>query len=200
MRRLVDMLAAGVAAALLLPLLLATWLVVLMLLGRPALFVQTRSGWRGLPFRMVKFRSMTNSRGSDGELLPDRMRVTTLGRLLRRSRLDEAPSLWNVMKGEMSLIGPRPLLARTVAAMGEAGVRRGAVRPGLTGWAQVNGNALLGDAEKLALDLWYIRHRSLRLDLLILWKTLKVIVLGEHVDDAQLHRAEVYANGTHRSR
>ena len=198
MRRLVDILVAGGAGLLLLPVLAVTWLLVLAFLGRPALFVQTRSGRRGLPFRLVKFRTMTNERDAAGELLSDHLRMTTLGRLLRRSRLDEAPSFWNILKGEMSLVGPRPLLPQTVTAMGEAGRERGSVRPGLTGWAQVNGNALLSDSEKLALDLWYIRRRSLRLDVLIVCRTLKVIVFGEHVDRAQLHRAEAYADGPHR--
>ena len=198
MRRTVDIAVGGCAGLLLLPLLAVTWFLVLIALGRPVLFVQTRSGWRGAPFRLLKFRTMTNERDAAGELLRDELRATSLGRLLRRTRLDELPSFWNVVKGEMSLIGPRPLLPQTVAAMGEAGVARGAVRPGLTGWAQVNGNALLSDQEKLTLDLWYIRRRSLRLDVLIVYRTLKVLVLGEHVDVAQLQRADAYADGPYR--
>ncbi len=198
MRRIVDI-AVGIGAGLtMLPLLALIWLLVLAALGPPALFVQTRSGWRGAPFRLLKFRTMTNERDAAGELLPDHVRMTPLGRLLRRTRLDELPSLLNVVKGEISLVGPRPLLPQTVAAMGEAGIARGAVRPGLTGWAQVNGNALLGDHEKIALDLWYIRRRSLGLDLLILYRTLKVLLLGERVNVAQLQRANAYADGPHR--
>jgi lipopolysaccharide/colanic/teichoic acid biosynthesis glycosyltransferase len=142
---------------------------------------------------------MTESRDAAGRLLPDEARLTALGRLIRRTRLDELPELWNILKGEMALIGPRPLLPATVASFGEAGRRRGMVRPGLTGWAQVNGNTLLSDADKLALDLWYVDHRSWRLDARIVVKTLGVVLFGERIAVPELEKARRHARDRRRS-
>jgi lipopolysaccharide/colanic/teichoic acid biosynthesis glycosyltransferase len=164
--------------------------------GRPVLFCQRRAGLGGAAFDLVKFRSMRDTRDASGKLLPDDQRVTAIGRLLRRSRLDELPELWNIAKGEMAFIGPRPLLPETIAAMAAGGVCRGTVRPGLTGWAQVNGNALLDPADKLALDLWYVDNRSLMLDLSIIIRTLGVMMLGERIGRASLERA--YAGNSRR--
>ena len=130
-----------------------------------------------------------------GALLPDSERTTRFGRFLRRSRLDELPELWNVLKGDMSIVGPRPLLPETVAGMGELGVRRCRVRPGLTGWAQVSGNTFLSEDHKLALDLWYIDHRTLRLDLLIVVESLGLVVFGERVNHSRVDIAESYLSG-----
>jgi lipopolysaccharide/colanic/teichoic acid biosynthesis glycosyltransferase len=155
-------------------------------------------GLGGEEFRLIKFRSMTDARDGAGCPLPDERRLTALGRLMRRTRLDELPELWNILKGEMSLIGPRPLLPATLAGFGEAGRRRGEVRPGLTGWAQVNGNTLLTDEDKLALDLWYIDHRSLRVDALILLRTVRVMLFGEKVAVAELEWARGHARDRRR--
>ena len=193
MRRAVDILVSVAAGMLALPLLLSLVLAVGVALGRPVLFVQQRAGRDGQLFALRKFRSMTDARDERGGLLPDDARLTPLGRRLRRTRLDELPELWNVLRGDMSLIGPRPLLPETIAEFGEAGRRRGAVRPGLTGWAQVNGNAALSDQDKLWLDLWYIDHRGLALDLSILGRTLAVLVVGERIDAPQLSKARQYA-------
>lgn len=152
---------------------------ILALQGRPILFRQDRSGKHGIPFNMVKFRTMRDLRDSSGALLPDAVRTTSLGAFLRRSRLDEIPGLWNVVTGDLAFIGPRPLLPETIASLGERGVQRGQVAPGLTGWAQVNGNTLLTLDEKVALDLWYIEHRSLRTDYDILLATFWVMFRGE---------------------
>ena len=195
-RRCADMLVAVTALGLLAPLLLLTGVALLLLDGSPVLFVQTRSGLGGRPFRLVKFRSMNEARGACGALLPDAKRTTPSGRLLRATRIDELPQLWNVLLGDMSLIGPRPLLPVTVAAAGEAGRERGRVRPGMTGWAQVNGNTLLSDADKIALDLWYIRNRTAALDLRIIGRTLLVSLLGERRDAAAIGRA--HAGASHR--
>lgn len=170
----------------------AVWLA----MGRPILHVQRRAGVGGLPFALVKFRTMRDTRDGAGRLLPDDRRVTGLGRLLRRTRFDELPELWNILAREMSLIGPRPLLPETVAAMGSPGMARCSVRPGLTGWAQVNGNALLTDADKLSLDLWYIENRSLWLDLRIAAQTLWTVLHGERLNPAQIEKA--YARTAHR--
>ena len=193
--RILDVVGAGVMGVVLAPVLAVAAVAVAIDLGRPVMFVQARSGLAGRVFRMGKLRSMSERRDVAGALLPDAMRVSPLGRLLRRTRIDELPGLWHVLLGDMSLVGPRPLLPATVAAMGPAGQRRGAVRPGLTGWAQVNGNALLSDADKLALDLWYVDHASWRLDVAILLRTLGVIVGGERINRAEIGRA--YA-GDHR--
>ena len=189
MRRPFDIIGAALGLALVWPLLICIGIATARTLGRPILFRQTRSGRGGRPFVMVKFRTMRALHDPAGRLLPDKLRVTRLGRLLRRTRLDELPELWNILRGDMSFVGPRPLLPETVIAMGEAGQQRGAVRPGLTGWAQVNGNALLNEPDKLALDLWYVAHASLATDLAILARTLKVILFGERINAQQVKEA-----------
>lgn len=181
------------AMILLAPLLLLVSLLVLIGIGRPILFRQVRAGRHGMPFRMVKFRSMTNQRDATGALLPDAQRMTATGRFLRRSRLDELPELVNIVAGDMAIVGPRPLLPATVAGFGSNGIIRGLVRPGLTGLAQVNGNTLLSEHEKLGFDLHYVRHRSFGLDCAIILRTVLVVVLGErrtnwHVEDTRHHR------------
>lgn len=190
---------AATAGVALLPVMLLIAGLVRLTAGSPVLFFQARAGGGGLPFRLVKFRTMTDARDTAGRLLSDERRTTTVGRFLRRTRLDELPELWNIARGEMAFVGPRPLLPETVAGFGEAGRRRGTVPPGLTGWAQVNGNTLLPDEDKLALDLWYVDHRSLRLDALILLKTLRVVLLGERTGTSELERARHHARD-HRRR
>lgn len=162
-----------------LPILLILAAVVLVFQGRPILFHQMRSGKGGLPFKMVKFRSMRDLRDANGVPLPDEARVTKIGTFLRRSRLDELPGLWNVATGDIAFIGPRPLLPETIIGLGERGIKRGQVAPGLTGWSQVNGNTLLTLDEKIDLDLWYIDNRSLRTDCTVLIATLWVMLGGE---------------------
>jgi lipopolysaccharide/colanic/teichoic acid biosynthesis glycosyltransferase/glycosyltransferase involved in cell wall biosynthesis len=188
-RPALEMPLAALALLLALPVMALVALVVLISLGRPVMFAQARAGRSGIPFTLRKFRTMRNSVDAAGEPLPDAARLTPTGRVLRRARLDELPGLWNVLRRDMSLIGPRPLLPHTVQAMGAEGIARGAVRPGLTGWAQVNGNALLRDGDKVALDLWYIAHRSLLLDVRIIARTLWVVVGGEAVRSHQIERA-----------
>ncbi|BDA82968.1 UDP-phosphate galactose phosphotransferase [Aureimonas sp. SA4125] len=157
--------------------------------GRPLLFRQTRSGRGMRPFTICKFRTMHDARDAAGALLPDALRETPAMRLLRRWRLDELPQLLAIARGEMSFVGPRPLLPDTIQGFGEFGRLRCAVSPGLTGWAQVNGNTRLTDRQKLALDLWYIHHRSLYLDLKILAMTAITIVRGERLGEANVGRA-----------
>ena len=145
-------------------------------MGVPVLFQQTRPGLHGKPFQMIKFRTMRNAVDAQGNVLPDAQRLTPLGRFLRSSSLDELPELWNVLKGEMSLVGPRPLLMEYLPLYSDEQARRHEVRPGITGWAQVNGRNAISWEEKFALDVWYIDNRSLWLDLKIIWLTiLKVI-------------------------
>jgi lipopolysaccharide/colanic/teichoic acid biosynthesis glycosyltransferase len=163
----------------LLPLNLLIALALRILQGRNVLFFQQRSGIGGEPFSLVKFRTMRDLRDDHGQLLDDAMRVTAIGIFLRKTRLDELPSFWNVVIGELAFIGPRPLLPWTIQTLGDRGVKRGTVRPGLTGWAQINGNTLLTLNEKVALDLWYIEHRSWRTDTAIIAGTLRVMIAGE---------------------
>ncbi|KWV92912.1 sugar transferase [Erythrobacter sp. YT30] len=170
---------ALVALLTLLPILLVLGLLVLILQGKPVLFRQMRSGKGAKPFELIKFRSMRDTRDNDGNLLPDEERTTGIGKFLRRSRIDELPGIWNVVTGDMAIVGPRPLLPETIAALGEVGTKRQSVRPGLTGWSQVSGNTLLTLDQKVALDLWYIENRSFALDLQIIARTVIVMVGGE---------------------
>jgi sugar transferase EpsL len=146
-------------------------------LGRPVLFAQTRPGLRGAPFEFYKFRSMNDARNAAGELLPDAARLTPFGELMRKSSLDELPQLVNVVKGDMSLVGPRPLLMEYLPLYSERQAQRHAVRPGITGWAQVNGRNALDWDQRFEYDLWYVDHRSFWLDLRIIamtaWRVLR---------------------------
>ena len=176
-KRLLDCLGALTGLVLLAPVLVALALLILCQLGSPVLFRQTRPGLHGKPFRMIKFRTMRDAFDDMGQPLPDAQRLTGLGRFLRVSSLDELPELWNVLKGDMSLVGPRPLLMEYLPLYSTEQARRHKVRPGVTGWAQVNGRNAISWEEKFALDVWYVDHRSIWLDLkiimLTIYKTLK---------------------------
>ena len=184
MKRLFDITAAAIALLLLALPLLALTLLVAAKLGRPAFFRQVRPGLQGQPFEMVKFRTMTDARGPDGALLPDADRLTPFGRFLRATSLDELPELWNVLKGDMSLVGPRPLLMEYLPLYSPEQARRHAVRPGVTGWAQVNGRNTLSWEDKFKLDVWYVDHCSLWLDIKILWLTVKKVLVREGISAA----------------
>ena len=184
MKRLLDFIAALLGLiALALPLLLLIALI-RRKLGSPVFFRQTRPGLHGQPFEMVKFRTMTDACGPDGALLPDAERLTPFGRFLRSTSLDELPELWNVLKGDMSLVGPRPLLMEYLPLYSPEQARRHAVRPGVTGWAQVNGRNAISWEEKFALDTWYVDHQSLLLDMKILWLTVKKVLVREGISAA----------------
>ena len=184
MKRIFDLVLAVLGLLLLgLPLLFLTWKI-RQKLGSPVFFRQTRPGLHGKPFEMVKFRTMTDSRGPDGQLLPDALRLTPFGRFLRAASLDELPELWNVLKGDMSLVGPRPLLVEYLPLYSADQSRRHEVRPGITGWAQVNGRNALSWDEKFKLDVWYVDHRSLWLDIKILWLTVRKVLVREGISAA----------------
>jgi len=145
-------------------------------LGSPVIFVQPRPGLDGNIFNMIKFRTMTNKRDLDDNLLPDSIRLTKFGKLLRSTSLDELPGLWNVLKGDMSLVGPRPLLVEYLPLYSEEQSRRHEVKPGITGWAQINGRNTISWEEKFSLDVWYVDNQSLWLDIKIIWLTVGRVV------------------------
>ena len=177
LKRTFDFLIALVLLVALSPLLALLALAVRWKLGRPVLFAQTRPGLHGAPFAFYKFRTMTDARDAAGVPLPDAARLTPFGELMRKLSLDELPQLVNVLKGDMSLVGPRPLLMEYLPLYSERQARRHAVRPGITGWAQVNGRNALDWEERFELDLWYVEHRSFWLDLKIIamtaWRMLR---------------------------
>jgi lipopolysaccharide/colanic/teichoic acid biosynthesis glycosyltransferase len=184
MKRTFDLLVALVALLVFaLPLLVLLWLVRCKL-GSPVFFYQVRPGLHGQPFEMIKFRTMTDECGTDGALLPDAQRLTPFGRFLRGSSLDELPELWNVLKGDMSLVGPRPLLMEYLPLYTTEQARRHEVRPGITGWAQVNGRNSISWEDKFALDVWYVDHRSWWLDMKILWLTVCKVLLRDGISAA----------------
>jgi lipopolysaccharide/colanic/teichoic acid biosynthesis glycosyltransferase len=181
MKRIFDFLLATLALVMLsIPFLLLVWSI-RRKLGSPVFFRQRRPGLYGEPFEMVKFRTMTDARGPDGQLLPDAERLTPFGRFLRSTSLDELPELWNVVKGDMSLVGPRPLLMEYLPLYSAEQARRHEVRPGVTGWAQVNGRNALSWEDKFRLDVWYVDNHSLWLDLKILWLTVRKVLVREGI-------------------
>ena len=184
MKRCFDLVVATLLLVVLaLPLLLVV-LLVRRKLGSPVFFRQVRPGLHGQPFEMVKLRTMTDEYGADGALLPDAQRLTTFGRFLRASSLDELPELWNVIKGDMSLVGPRPLLMEYLPLYTPEQARRHEVRPGITGWAQVNGRNAISWEEKFALDVWYVDHRTWSLDIIILWMTVRKVLVRDGISAA----------------
>jgi lipopolysaccharide/colanic/teichoic acid biosynthesis glycosyltransferase len=178
---LLDRTAALVGLVLLSPLLAAVALAIRARMGAPVLFVQTRPGHGGRPFDLVKFRTMRHASGRDGRPLPDAERLTALGRFLRATSLDELPQLWNVLRGDLSLVGPRPLLMQYLARYTPEQARRHDVLPGITGWAQVNGRNAISWDEKFGLDVWYVDHWTLALDLRILALTLLRVLRREGI-------------------
>jgi lipopolysaccharide/colanic/teichoic acid biosynthesis glycosyltransferase len=165
-----------------------TWAAV----GSPVLFRQVRSGLDGQPFEILKFRTMSNTVDAAGALLPDSHRTNLATRFLRRTRLDELPQLVSVLRGQMAIVGPRPLWPETIREMGRWGMHRGSIRPGLTGWSQVNGGPLLSNDEKLALDIWYVDHRSPWLDFSIVVRTIAILLLGDRINRKNVAEAQSY--------
>ena len=184
MKRLMDALTAFFALFLLSPVLLVITALVFLRLGSPVFFSQIRPGLNGRPFRMLKFRTMTNEKTSEGALLPDEKRLTKFGAWLRSTSLDELPEIYNVLKGDMSLVGPRPLLLEYLPLYNSRQARRHDVRPGITGWAQINGRNAISWEEKFELDVWYVENRSLWLDIKIIIKTIALVVKKDGVSHA----------------
>ncbi|MFH4616536.1 MULTISPECIES: sugar transferase [Vibrio harveyi group] len=180
-KRTFDFICALFALILLAPVLILVSLKVRKNLGSPVLFRQTRPGLNGKPFEMIKFRTMKDAFDSDGNPLPDSERMTPFGDKLRNSSLDELPELWNVLKGEMSLVGPRPLLMQYLPLYNKEQARRHEVRPGVTGWAQINGRNAISWDDKFKLDVWYVDNRNLWLDIKILFLTVKKVFIKEGI-------------------
>lgn len=180
-KRILDFLATLFGLILLIPVILILYILIAIKMGRPVFFVQTRPGLEGVSFDMIKFRTMTDAKDNNGELLPDEVRLTKFGQFLRSTSLDELPELWNVLKGEMSLVGPRPLLVEYLALYSPRQAKRHNVRPGVTGWAQVNGRNAISWEEKFELDVWYVENRSLLLDIKIIWLTIMQVFKRQNI-------------------
>lgn len=183
LKRMLDVSVAGVGLLVAMPVIAVVALLVWRKMGSPVLFRQPRPGLHAQPFTLLKFRTMTQATGSDGKPLPDEQRLTPFGRFLRQTSLDELPQLFNVLKGEMSLVGPRPLLMEYLPRYSPAQAQRHEVKPGITGWAQVNGRNALTWEEKFALDTWYVEHWSNGLDIRILWRTLLMVLKRKGISD-----------------
>lgn len=182
MKRLFDLCSATCLLLFILPILVIVALIVRIKLGTPILFKQLRPGLHGKPFFVYKFRTMNDERDAQGNLLPDGIRLTSFGKLLRKFSLDELPQLFNVIRGDMSVVGPRPLLLEYLPLYTPEQACRHEVRPGITGWAQVNGRNAITWEEKFALDVWYVDNQSFSLDLKILWMTLMKVALSEGIN------------------
>ena len=180
-KRLFDIVAAAMGLIVLSPVIAVVAYLIRKRLGSPVLFRQVRPGLGGKPFEMVKFRTMRDAVDADGNPLPDSERMTDFGRFLRSSSLDELPELWNVIKGEMSLVGPRPLLMEYLPLYDAEQLRRHEVRPGVTGWAQINGRNALSWDEKFKLDVWYVKNQSFWLDLKIILLTIKKVLIKDGI-------------------
>ena len=183
-KRLLDIAISFTALLVLSPALLVVAVLVRTRLGSPVIFHQDRPGYREKVFRLCKFRSMTDARGADGELLPDAVRLTRFGKALRATSLDELPELWNILKGDMSLIGPRPLLVKYLPLYNESQRRRHDVKPGLTGWAQVNGRNAITWEQRFEYDVYYVDHISFLMDLKILFQTVAVVLRHSDINSA----------------
>jgi lipopolysaccharide/colanic/teichoic acid biosynthesis glycosyltransferase len=180
-KRIFDILLASAAGLIFLPVILVLVFIIRFAIGSPVFFKQQRPGFHAEPFYIYKFRTMNDKKNSHGELLSDAERLTSFGRWLRSTSLDELPSLWNVLKGEMSLVGPRPLLMEYVPLYNAVQMRRHEVKPGVTGWAQVNGRNAISWQDKFRLDVWYVDHQSLWLDIKIIFLTIKKVFFRDGI-------------------
>ena len=196
MKRLFDIVSSLFGLVILGPVLLVTAFLVRIKLGSPVLFKQQRPGLQGRPFYVYKFRTMTDLRNPEGQLLSDELRLTPFGKLLRRLSLDELPQLLNVITGDLSLVGPRPLLMEYLPLYSPEQARRHQVKPGITGWAQVNGRNAISWEEKFRLDVWYVDNRSFLLDLRILWMTLAKVFKRHGINQQGQATMEKFAGGT----
>jgi len=184
-KRIFDFICSSVGLILLSPLLISVAILIRFKLGSPVTFTQQRPGLKGKPFNIYKFRSMTNEKDEHGDLLPNHLRMTKFGKFLRKLSLDELPQLFNVLKGDISLVGPRPLLMDYLELYSPEQSRRHNVRPGITGWAQVNGRNAIGWEEKFDYDVWYVDNQSFLLDMKILIMTVKKVLISDGVNKSE---------------
>lgn len=197
MKRIIDLTVSACALIVLSPVLAIVALLVRQRLGSPVLFRQVRPGLNGQPFEMIKFRTMRDAATPDGQPLSDAERLTPFGRLLRSTSLDELPGLWNVFKGDMSLVGPRPLLMEYLPLYSPKQARRHAMRPGVTGWAQVNGRNAISWEEKFQLDVWYVDNHTIGLDLTILFLTVLKVIRRDGISAEGSATAEKFEGSRH---
>lgn len=193
-KRILDIIISGIALLCFCPIILVLIAILIIANRYSAFFVQERPGKYGKIFKLVKFKTMTDKTDSDGNLLPDDKRLTKIGTIIRSTSLDELPQLWNVLKGDMSLIGPRPLLIQYLPLYSSEQARRHEVKPGITGWAQINGRNAITWKQKFEYDVWYVDNISFALDLKILWLTFKKVVARENINSATSATME-YFNG-----
>lgn len=198
-KRLLDIVISLTALVILSPVLLVVAVLVRVKLGSPVIFHQDRPGYHERVFKLYKFRSMTDERGADGELLPDEVRLTKFGKALRATSLDELPELWNILKGDMSLIGPRPLLVKYLPLYNEFQRHRHDVKPGLTGWAQVNGRNTITWEQRFEYDVYYVNHISFMMDLKILFQTVAVVFRHSDINSATDATMEAFTGTGSRS-
>lgn len=182
MKRIFDVIFSFLILLLTAPFIVITYILVILKLGRPAIFKQTRPGYLGKPFNIYKFRTMLNTTDKDGELLPNEERRHPVGNLIRKTSLDELPQLINVIKGDISLVGPRPLLMEYLPLYNEFQRKRMDVKPGITGWAQINGRNAISWEKKFELDVWYVENQSMKLDMFILYKTIKIVITRKDIN------------------
>ena len=192
MKNIFDFIISLLGIILLAPFLVILGLIILFSFGSPILFYQSRPGFLGKPFCFYKFRTMTNKKDKNGNLLPDKNRLSPLGLFLRKTSLDELPSLWNVIKGDMSLVGPRPLLMEYLDYYSPGQIRRHDVKPGITGWAQINGRNTISWGNKFNLDLWYVNNQSLKLDIKILFLTIKKVINRDGINQSDFITMEKF--------
>lgn len=181
MKRFFDILLSLIGLIFFAPILICVYFLVRKKLGGPVFFRQERPGRNGKPFTMIKFRTMLDATDANGEILADELRLTKFGKLLRATSLDELPELWNVLRGDMSLVGPRPLLMEYLPLYDAHQFRRHEVRPGITGWAQINGRNAIGWDEKFKLDVWYVDNRTLWLDIKIIFQTIRKVLVRDGI-------------------
>jgi lipopolysaccharide/colanic/teichoic acid biosynthesis glycosyltransferase len=180
-KRVFDIVVSLICLSLLMPLFFILYFLILWQIGQPVIFVQVRPGLQGKPFKLYKFRSMTNKKDAKGDLLSDAKRLNVFGHFLRASSLDELPTFWNIIKGDMSLVGPRPLLMEYLHLYNKNQKRRHEVKPGITGWAQVNGRNAISWKKKFDFDIWYVDHHTFWIDLKIIVLTVKKVFLREGI-------------------
>ncbi|MBG9981843.1 sugar transferase [Aerococcaceae bacterium DSM 111020] len=196
-KRLCDIVLSGLAMIVLAPVLIILGVLIFVKLGHPIIFTQRRPGLNGEIFTLKKFRTMTDKRGADGELLPDAERLTPFGAFLRSTSLDELPELWNIFVGDMSIVGPRPLLVAYLALYNDRQHKRHDVRPGLTGYAQVNGRNTLDWSERFELDVWYVEHLSFWLDVKIIFQTVFKVLKREDINSDSSATMEPFRGNTY---